>query len=131
MKPTSRTALARQIAADIVDGACKDKGRWWSEQEAAHAAAKTPAEASEAAAEAMELCASCTETERCAILAELDRYTGLAAGAAYAGGVRRPIAATPRDEEVSRLNVEAIRRPERSSRTSYRDRPSPPARAVS
>ena len=38
----------------------------------------------------MALCGGCPETDRCAQRAELDSYTGLAAGAAYLNGVRKP-----------------------------------------
>ncbi len=93
MRPTSRAHLARQLAAAITAAECKGQGRQWSEWEAAHAAATTPAQAKEAAADAMALCVFCPETKLCAERAVLDAYSGLAAGAAYVNGARKPTAA--------------------------------------
>lgn len=89
MRPISRTFLARILAAQITDAACGDQGQWWSEQEAAHAAATRAAAAGEASAPALALCADCPARSACAELAELNRYTGLAAGTVYVNGERR------------------------------------------
>ena len=90
MRPISRAHLARQLAAAITDAACEEQGSAWSGWEVAHASASTPVAAAAAADAAMTLCSGCPETERCAQRAELDSYTGLAAGAAYLNGVRKP-----------------------------------------
>lgn len=89
MRPISRAHLARQLAAAITGAACKGQGVLWGQWEAAHAAAATSAAAETAAVPAMVLCAGCPETLRCASRAEVDRYTGLAAGAAYLNGARK------------------------------------------
>lgn len=90
MRPISKAHLAKQMAAAITEASCEEQGRAWSDWEAAHAAASSPTQATAAAADAMALCAGCPETDRCAQRAELDSYTGLAAGAAYLNGVRKP-----------------------------------------
>ena len=90
MRPISKAHLARQLAAAITEAACEKQGSAWSDWEVAHASANTPPQAEAAAAPAMALCGGCPETDRCAQRAELDSYTGLAAGAAYLNGVRKP-----------------------------------------
>ncbi len=97
----SRAHLARQLTAAITQAACKGQSRWWTECENAHAAATTPAQAQAAAAPAMALCAGCPEVTQCAARAELDSYTGLAAGTAWVNGVRRPPAAVVLKSEPS------------------------------
>jgi len=49
----------------------------------------------------MALCAGCPEVTQCAARAELDSYTGLAAGTAWVNGVRRPPAAVVLKSEPS------------------------------
>lgn len=78
--------LARHVTAQIEDAACKGKGLWWSRQEATHAAASTSAEAESATVDAFEICAGCTQVDLCRQRAELDRYTGLAAGSVFLNG---------------------------------------------
>ena len=90
MRPISKAHLARQLAAAIAEAACEEQGAAWSGWEVAHASASTPSQAEAAAAAAMALCGGCPETDRCAQRAELDSYTGLAAGAAYLNGIRKP-----------------------------------------
>lgn len=99
MRGISRVVLARQLHEAIVrDGraACGGLGEWWSEQEAAHAAAASGQASAVAAAPAMRLCGECPEISRCAERAELDSYTGLAAGAAYCNGRAKPTRVVPR-----------------------------------
>lgn len=93
MRPVSRAHLARQIAAAIREAQCEGQSRAWTGWETAHAAATTPGEAAVAAAPAVAVCAGCPETARCVERAELDSYTGLAAGSAWVNGVRRPTSA--------------------------------------
>lgn len=91
MRPVSRLVLAQQQATAIARSeaaACRGRGQWWSEREVEHAAATTRVAAVTAAAPAMELCARCPMVAACAELCELDRYTGLAAGAAMFTGTR-------------------------------------------
>lgn len=80
--------LARQVVADISDAACKGRGQWWSLKEAAHEKARTPEAATAAAAPALRLCRRCSAYDECEIWAQLDGYTGLAAGSAYLNGRR-------------------------------------------
>jgi len=107
MRGISRAVLARQIAAAITDPACDGQWKWWSEQEAMHARATTSAEAAAAAGPAMMLCSICPEQQRCARRAELDRYTGLAAGAAYCNGKRKSTHPVPRHPEPPAIVAKA------------------------
>lgn len=93
MRPVSRQVLAQQLANEIARSgaaACRGRGQWWSEREAEHAAATSPAAAVAAAAPAMALCARCPIVAACGKLVELDAYTGLAAGSARFRGTRSP-----------------------------------------
>lgn len=104
MRPVSRQVLAQQQATTIArsgTAACRGRGTWWSERELEHAAATSPSAAVAAAAPAMELCVRCPMLTACAKLADLDQYTGLAAGAAMFAGIRF---------STSRLRNAAIRR---------------------
>jgi hypothetical protein len=92
MRPVSKAFLARQLTLAITHAACKGKGEWWSEHEADHSAATTPPAAVEAAGPALDLCSRCPKIDQvlCAERAELDDYTGLAAGAVYLNGRALP-----------------------------------------
>lgn len=90
MRPISKAHLARQLAAAIQDAQCKGMSRQWTDWELAHADATTSAQAQRAAAPAVAVCAGCPEAQRCAERAELDRYSGLAAGGAWVNGVPKP-----------------------------------------
>lgn len=103
MRPMSRAFLARQITGSILNAACKGRGAWWSEQEAAHAAAGIRVRAAAAAADALAVCAGCPEIPLCAQRAAVDRYTGLAAGAVYVNGVRKPAATVVRRPDPPHL----------------------------
>ena len=97
MRPVSRTFRARQIHRDMTyDGLarCGGRGDWWSQREAAYERATSARAAAAAAAPAVRLCADCPETGpegRCALRAQLDNYTGLAAGQAWVGGRPRSV----------------------------------------
>jgi hypothetical protein len=93
MRPTFMAFRARQLTVQITDAACKGTGQWWSEQEANHCDATTPTAAVEAASPALALCARCPKIDQafCAERAELDDYTGLAAGAVYLNGRALPV----------------------------------------
>ena len=95
--PTRRAEItAQHLSASITDAACRELGSWWSTQEAAYARARTGADISRIAAAVTAICDSCPLTTRraCAELAEVDHYSGLAAGALYLAG-RRWDASTP------------------------------------
>lgn len=68
---------------------CMGRLFWWTAIESAHASARNSAAAAAAAAPAIALCARCDCRQLCGELAVIDRYTGLAAGAAYRNGQRR------------------------------------------
>ena len=97
MRPVSKTFRARQIHRDMTyDGLahCGGRGDWWSQREAAYERATTARAAAAAAAPAVRLCAECPESGedgRCALRAQLDTYTGLAAGQAWVRGRPRPV----------------------------------------
>lgn len=91
MRPISKRVLVRQLAMAIArDGRAQCSGRpeWWSDREAAHAAALNRRQAVIAAAPAMALCARCPLVTDCGLRAQLDEYTGLAASGAYVNGER-------------------------------------------
>ena len=90
MRGISRTVLAQDLAATITDGNCKGHGSDWTSWETAHAAAATAQQRTAAAAPALRFCATCQVVAKCAQLADLTTYTGLAAGTAYRNGDRRP-----------------------------------------
>lgn len=81
--------LAQAMVWEFTEPACKGRGVWWSERERDHEAASTKQAAAAAAEPALRLCKRCPDYEQCELQAQLDNYTGLAAGAAYVDGVRR------------------------------------------
>ncbi len=78
--------IARHLARTLLDATCADHARWWTQWEAAHNAATSPETRDDAARPAFALCGRCDSVEVCAAWAEMDTYTGLAAGAAYRKG---------------------------------------------
>lgn len=84
----SRDIIARHLARTLIDATCADHARWWTHWEAAHNAATSPETRDDAAKPAFALCGSCDALDVCAAWAEIDTYTGLAAGAAYRKGSR-------------------------------------------
>ena len=84
----SRDIIARHLARTLLDAACAEHARWWTQWEAAHNAAISPETRDEAARPAFALCGRCDALDVCAAWAEIDTYTGLAAGAAYRKGSR-------------------------------------------
>lgn len=89
MRPMSRAVIARQRAASMPGGECG--GFAWEQLEAQHYAAQTRGEA----AHVIDLierrfCGDCPAREACALWAAAERYDGLAAGAAYSQGRRKP-----------------------------------------
>lgn len=79
--------LARQIAAEIT-GNCKGSRDWWSSHEAQLNVATTPAEAEAATRDPIALCSTCPGYDLCEQWAQLDDYTGIAAGSVYINGRR-------------------------------------------
>jgi len=94
MRPISRRVLVRQLAMAIArDGRaqCRGPSEWWSAREAAHSNASSRFQASAAAAPAMILCSRCPLITHCGLRAQLDEYTGLAAGGPYVNGEREAV----------------------------------------
>ncbi|WP_154402153.1 hypothetical protein [Ornithinimicrobium cavernae] len=84
----SRVVLAQDLTAGIADAACAGMAAQWSIWEHAYKQARTPAQRSAALADPGTICATCTAHDDCADLAELTRYTGIAAGHPYNNGHR-------------------------------------------
>jgi hypothetical protein len=83
--------LARAAAARLREAACKNQSAFWNAQEAVHGAAETQAAARVAAWPLVEVCHGCPVVQLCAEWASVDRYTGIAAGAAWVNGRQRPL----------------------------------------
>lgn len=81
--------LAQQLVFEINGAPCKGRGKWWSQREVLHAKAITREEAAAATRPALKLCRRCPFYEECEQWAQLDEYTGLAAGSVYINGRRR------------------------------------------
>jgi len=84
----SRDIIAGHLARTLLDAACTDHAHSWTQYEAAHNAATSPETRDDAAQPAFALCGHCDALDVCAAWAEIDTYTGLAAGAAYRKGSR-------------------------------------------
>ena len=91
MRGISREVLARAAAARLVGGACRGTAQLWTEQEQVHAEALTPRDAQEAARPLVAMCTDCRVEEDCAVWAQIDQYTGIAAGVAWVKGRPRPV----------------------------------------
>lgn len=87
----NRDVLARDAAAQLDQAACRDQHALWDAQERAHEAAATPVDAVNAAGPALAVCAGCPVSPLCAVWAEIDEYTGLAAGGVWVNGEPRPV----------------------------------------
>lgn len=82
----SRDLISQHLARALTNAACTDHSLWWTQWEAAHKAATSPETCDDAAQPAFALCARCDALDVCAAWAEVETYTGLAAGAAYRKG---------------------------------------------
>jgi hypothetical protein len=95
MRPLSRETLAREAAARLAvsrlaEGGCAGQGTTWSELEQRHRRARTETAAREVVDEIRhDFCGGCPALLGCGQWAQVQRYTGLAAGAAYEAGVRK------------------------------------------
>lgn len=90
MRSMSRTVLAIDAAWKLDAGACRGLGRFWSQHESRHGAAPNGQVAAEAAAPLLEVCATCPVLNLCEQWAQIDQYTGIAAGTAWVNGARKP-----------------------------------------
>lgn len=85
-----RDALAQAAAVRLVAAACSGLGRKWDRQEQLHLDATTHEQAVRAARPLTAICASCPIVTECRAWAEVDQYTGIAAGSAWVKGVEKP-----------------------------------------
>ena len=86
MRGISREVLARDAAWTLGDGDCKDLTVQWSTWEHTYATAVTTAARAEALAAPAAICTGCPITTKCADLARLSEYTGIAGGVALRNG---------------------------------------------
>lgn len=91
MRGIDRQVLARDASAALVAAACKEQRDLWNRYEDEHAAAVTKEQARAAAEPLLEVCAPCPIIQACRRWAEVDQYTGIAAGAAWLNGQERPV----------------------------------------
>lgn len=98
MRPLSREMLAREAAARLAvslmaEGVCSGQGKAWSGLEKQHRRARTAAEARRVVDEIRrDFCGGCPALLGCGQWAQVQQYTGLAAGAAYEAGERKEAA---------------------------------------
>jgi len=90
MRGINREVLARDAASRLSLAACKESQEIWDEQEKVHGSAKVQAIARKAAVPLLRICAGCSVLGECRKWAQIDRYTGIAAGTAWVNGVERP-----------------------------------------
>lgn len=91
MKRQSRDVLAADAASRIVDANCGDESEAWNALEARHEEANFPPPSAAVVDDARKrFCDGCPAFAACAQWAEAEQYTGLAAGAAYLRGERKP-----------------------------------------
>lgn len=91
MRGISRRVLARDAAARVEDARCAGLPLMWSALESQHSQAATPEEAAAIVDQASTIaCDGCPAFMACAAWARVENYSGLAAGAAYESGERRP-----------------------------------------
>lgn len=97
MSGRDREVLARDAAARLGPAICRGQRDLWNACERAYLEAENPAAAGQVADGALLLCDECPVLDWCAAWAAVDRYTGLAAGAAWTNGRRRRV---PRPVDV-------------------------------
>jgi len=86
-----REMLAQEAAYALVGGNCADERGTWNALEATWAHATTKDVAADAAAPLIAVCQGCPllTDGRCRAWAEVDRYTGIAAGTAWVNGAEK------------------------------------------
>ena len=90
MKGIDRKVLAQNASFVLVAAACANRSQQWNAGEVEHARASTKEQAQAAAAPLLELCARCPILVQCRSWAQVDSYSGIAAGAAWRSGKQRP-----------------------------------------
>jgi len=88
-RPYRDAVMAQELSWDLAEAACKHLTIWWTARERAHAATPDPRLRSRVVDEITQVCSTCPHLAACALRAETDGYTGLAAANAYLNG--RPI----------------------------------------
>jgi len=91
MSDRSREVLARDAAARLRAASCRGQRDLWNTHERAYLEAESRDAAAEAAEGALLLCDECAVLDRCAAWAAVDKYTGLASGAAWVNGRRHTV----------------------------------------
>jgi hypothetical protein len=88
----AREAASRLAVSQLADGgACAGQGSTWSALESRHRRARTEAAAREVVdVIRREFCTGCPALLGCGQWAQVQLYTGLAAGAPYEAGERKP-----------------------------------------
>ena len=90
MSSRRKEVLAQAASVRLVAAACAGQGKKWNRQEQLHAAAGSQAKARAAAEPLVKICAGCPIVAECRTWAAADEYTGIAAGAAWVKGVKKP-----------------------------------------
>lgn len=85
-RDTTRVVLARDLRRRITDPACARPGVNWLQLETDYERAPTKPERQDVLHRAWVICHTCPHIEPCALLAVVDRHTGIAAGVAYRNG---------------------------------------------
>jgi hypothetical protein len=88
----TKEILSQAAAAPLltITAVCAGEQESWSRQERKHRRARTQTTAAEAAAPLLRLCARCPLIDNCRDWAVVEKYTGIAAGTAWAAGIERP-----------------------------------------
>lgn len=97
MSDRSREVLARDAAARLGSASCRGKRDLWNNHERAYLEAASRCAAADAAEAALLLCDECPVADLCSAWAAVDKYTGLAGGAAWVNGRRHVV---PRTSQV-------------------------------
>lgn len=107
MKATSRRVLVRDAAEQLRQAACKGQQDLWDRCERKHAEALTPAAAGAAVRPLLQLCEQCPVawSGACARWAEVDAYTGIAAGTAWVNGRPRSVNEPPALDNLPRAKT--------------------------
>lgn len=85
-RPYRDPVMAQELSWDLADAACKHLTIWWTARERAHATTPDPRLRGQVLHEITQVCSTCRHLAACALRAETDGYTGLAAANAYLNG---------------------------------------------
>lgn len=105
-RPYRDPVLAQELSWNLSEAACKRLTGWWAARERTHAATVDPAARKVVVQEVTQVCCTCPHLDPCALLAETDGYTGLAAANAYLNGRRVTPAASVNPPRRSILDTQ-------------------------